>query len=81
MGCSCCGYSQGCKFKLSILGVIFSMVLALSSILTGSIQTSITLPLSLVIAVVVLIPSLVLYYKVRDAFWREVEEKQNKKTN
>jgi hypothetical protein len=80
MSCGFCGCSvpYGRSFKLSLFGVLVSLILALSGIIAPS-RAVIELPLSLVAAALVLLPSLVLYYSVRDKFWAEVFEKQKKK--
>ena len=74
-GCCGCGVPHGCWFKLCLLGVLLSLVLALSGVIAPS-QAVIPMPLSLAAAALILLPSLVLYYSVRDKFWAEVSEKQ-----
>jgi len=73
-GCCGCDVPHGCWFKLSLLGVLLSLVLALSGVIAPS-QAVIPMPLSLAAAALILLPSLVLYYSVRDKFWAEVSEK------
>ena len=80
MSCGCCGRGvpHGCWFKLSLLGVLLSLILALSGVIAPS-QAVIPMPLSLAAAALILLPSLVLYYSVRDKFWAEVFEKHKAK--
>ena len=70
----CCGVRHGCWFKLSVLGVMFSLVMALLGVVPPFKHLLVPFPLPWILAVFALIPSLVLYYSVKEKFWAEVME-------
>ena len=72
--CNWCNLPHGIAFKLSLLGALGSLLLALLSIIPPFGRWMISLPLTLTLAILLLIPSLMLYYSVRDKFWAEVAE-------
>lgn len=66
-------------FKLSFSGILLAFILTAIGLLGHSSQPAIQLPLSWTLAIVILLPSLMLYYRVRDAFWAEVIERKKEK--
>lgn len=77
--CCWCSLPHGVWFKLSLLGILLSFILAVVSIFPPFNSPVATLPAVLVISLLILILSLMLYYSVRDKFWVEVSEKYKKK--
>ena len=74
-GCCMCEIPYGGRFKLSLMGVLVSLVLALMVILPPFNRMFVPFPLMILLSVFVLLPSLLLYYDVRDRFWAAVEKK------
>ncbi len=60
------------KFKLSILGIFISFLLILSGLFPTISDYQISLPVIWIIAIIILIPSTLLYYSVKEEFWAAV---------
>lgn len=80
----CCGGNKPCSknalwFKKGFFGVILAFVLTLLGMLEPFSQNTIQMPLAWALALVILLPSLIMYYKARDAFWAEVIERKKEK--
>ncbi len=71
----CCKGPISNKFGLSILGVFICLILTLVGALPPYNRVLIPFPLAWALAVIVLLPSLVLYYSVRDRFWAQFQKK------
>lgn len=75
----CCNAPHFLKFKLSLMGLMTAFILALASIIPPYKSLLVKVPLPLLLSVLVAIPSVALYYNVRDKFWSEVAEKNKEK--
>jgi hypothetical protein len=73
---SYCDIPYGGRFKLSILGVLLSFLLAVVGIIPPFNGILVKFPLTWILAFIVLIPSLTLYYSVKEKFWAEVMKKE-----
>ena len=75
-----CGKPGWCWFKLALFGIMMSFILALVGIIPPFSSMLVSFPLAWIMAILFLIPSLVIYYSVKDKFWAAVmEEKSGKK--
>ncbi|MBU0762005.1 MAG: hypothetical protein KKD39_03185 [Candidatus Altiarchaeota archaeon] len=74
----CCG-KNGVLFKISLLGVMTSFALALLGILPPLNMIFVPIPMAWLLAIVLLLPSITLYFNVKDAFWADVEKCHRKK--
>jgi hypothetical protein len=77
--CCGCSFPHGVSFKFSLLGTLCSLFLALLAIVPPFSRWMVPMPLTLSLSLLLLIPSLMLYYSVRDKFWAEVAEKAKTK--
>jgi hypothetical protein len=80
----CCGdkkpYSKNALwFKKGFFGVMLAFVLTLLGMLEPFSQNTMQLPLAWVLAILILLPSVMMYYKTRDAFWAEVAAEKKEK--
>jgi hypothetical protein len=77
-GCSCCSKS-GILFKLSLMGFLFSTAMMLIGLFWPLNILVVPIPMAWAMAIVVLIPSMAVYYSVCDKFWAEVEAEMKSK--
>lgn len=77
-GCFCC--PEAFWFKLSLLGVLASVILVVLGAFTSYGRVVVKVPVAYLLSVLIVLPSIVAYYRVRDKFWAKVfEEYQNRK--
>jgi hypothetical protein len=76
-GCYRCT-RNGILFKLSMMGFMFALAMMLGGILWPLNSIVVPIPLAWALGILVLLPSIDIYYMVRDGFWAEVEEEQRK---
>ncbi len=77
--CECCCMTKtGMLFKLSLLGVFMSLALMLSGLFYPFNQFLVRFPLSWVLGLFLILPSLTLYYAVKEKFWAEIEKNHKK---
>jgi Kef-type K+ transport system membrane component KefB len=73
----CCG-KTGYLFKLSILGVLFSFILAISGLIYPFNILKVTVPANLFLSMAFILPSMALYYHVKDEFWAQYMKESSK---
>jgi hypothetical protein len=78
MCCGCCS-KTGVLFKLSLMGVLAALLLMLSGLFYPFNRILVPFPLSWVLALFVIIPSITLYFNVKERFWAEVADLESKK--
>ena len=83
--CLCCGKECGCcgknavLFKLSLLGITFSLIMVVIGLFWPFNIILVPIPLSWLLGLFVLIPSITVYYDVMESFWAEITEWHEKK--
>jgi len=65
-------------FKMSLLGTLLSLVLALAGIVPPFNGMMVSFPLAWLLSLALLLPSVVVYFNVKDGFWAEVEAWKSK---
>jgi hypothetical protein len=82
MCCGCCCSRSAVLFKLSLMGFMVSLLLMLLGVVPPFSRLVVSFPKAWVLGLFVLIPSITLYYDVRERFWDEVKQQmeKNKKT-
>ncbi|MFC2163255.1 hypothetical protein ACFLRF_06195 [Candidatus Altiarchaeota archaeon] len=73
MRCHDCPH--GSRFMLSILGVMASFTLIIIGLIPVINRIQLRLPVVWLIAIMIAFPSLILYYQVKEDFWKEVMSK------
>ncbi|MFH1403766.1 MAG: hypothetical protein ABIH11_05820 [Candidatus Altiarchaeota archaeon] len=76
----CCDNPFALRFKLSILGVMLSFALTMAGFISPFREMLVLFPLTWLFSLIILIPSIGLYYAVKEDFWAEVINKKNKST-
>ncbi len=71
-GCCCCT-RNGILFKISLMGFMLSLAMMVGGIFWPLSAILVPIPLAWALGLFVLLPSMTVYYSVRDAFWAEVE--------
>ncbi|MFH1055210.1 MAG: hypothetical protein V1744_03835 [Candidatus Altiarchaeota archaeon] len=69
------GIPYGGRFKLGILGVFVSLFLMVVGIIPPFNRMLVRFPLAWVLAFFILVPSLTVYYDVKEKFWAEVAKR------
>jgi len=77
-GCGSCCSRSAVLFKLSIMGVFFAFIMTLLGLIYPFNMALVSLPISWVLGILVLLPSITAYYEVKDKFWAEAEEAMKK---
>lgn len=80
----CCKDKKPCSknarwFKKGFFGVMLAFVLTLLGMLEPFSRTTIQMPVTWALAILILLPSVIMYYKFRDAYWAEWAERRKEK--
>jgi hypothetical protein len=82
--CWCCGKGDCCyskntvMFKLSLLGVFFSLIMIVIGLFYPFNRITTPIPVAWLLALFIILPSVTVYYEVKEKFWAEVIECQMK---
>jgi len=79
MECDCCS-KNAVLFKLSLIGFMASLALMVAGIIPPISSIAVRFPIAWVMALLILIPSITVYYDVKEAFWAEVAAWKKKKS-
>jgi hypothetical protein len=72
MGCCCT--KSAVLFKLSMLGVMGALALTVAGLFWPFNAITVPFPLAWALALLILVPSITLYFDVKERFWAEVIE-------
>ena len=81
-GCCCCS-RNAILFKLSLMGMMFALAMFFAGLFYPISAITAPIPLAWAMALLVLLPSITVYYDVKEKFWAEViawHEKNKKKS-
>jgi hypothetical protein len=73
MCCGCCS-KTGILFKLSLMGILGAFLLMLAGIFYPFNRILVPFPLAWVLALFIILPSVTLYFNVKETFWAEITE-------
>jgi len=75
---SCCCSEKALYFKLGLFGVVFSFALLLLGLVPPFSGVLVRFPLAWVLSLLFLVPSMAIYFNVKDEFWAEVMKEKSK---
>ncbi|MFH0862551.1 MAG: hypothetical protein V1875_05915 [Candidatus Altiarchaeota archaeon] len=66
-------------FKLSMMGVFFALIMMVIGIFYPFNAILVPFPMAWLLGILAILPSITVYYEVKEKFWAEVEESSKKK--
>lgn len=77
-GKGCCCTKSAVLFKLSLMGIFFTLVMMIVGIIPPFNMILVPIPLAWLLALFIFIPSITIYYEVKEQFWAEVQQAYDK---
>ena len=67
-------------FKLSLMGVFFAFIMMVIGIFYPFNRILVPIPMAWLLGVLAILPSITIYYEVKEDFWAEVQQMKDKES-